>query len=47
MGGYQYPYVTEIDAFTGNGVVRIKDAEHIVDDYVWQHGDKHCPVITN
>ncbi len=41
------PYVTEIDASNGNGIVRIKDAEHIVDDYVWQHDDKHCPVITN
>ncbi|MBD2070110.1 alpha amylase C-terminal domain-containing protein [Leptolyngbya sp. FACHB-671] len=37
------PYVTEIDASTSNGVVRIKDGERIVDDYVWHHDDKLLP----
>jgi 1,4-alpha-glucan branching enzyme len=36
------PYVTEFDA-NGNGVVRIKDGERIVDDHVWQHDDKPLP----
>ncbi|MBD1997689.1 hypothetical protein H6G00_13800 [Leptolyngbya sp. FACHB-541] len=37
------PYMTEIDSSTGNGVVRIKDGERIVDDYVWYHDDKPLP----
>ncbi len=37
------PYVTEIDLATGNGVVRIKGGERIVDTYVWQHDDKPLP----
>lgn len=37
------PYVTEIDAATGNGVVQIKQGQKIVDTYVWQHDDKPLP----
>jgi len=37
------PYITEIDASTGNGIVRIKNGDRIVDDYVWQHDDQALP----
>ncbi len=37
------PYVTEIDGPTNNGLVRIKDGQRIIDDYVWQHDDKFLP----
>jgi 1,4-alpha-glucan branching enzyme len=37
------PYITEIDPSTGNGIVRVKDRERIVDIYVWQHDDTSLP----
>jgi 1,4-alpha-glucan branching enzyme len=37
------PYATDVDNATQNGVIRIKDGEPIVDDYVWQHDDKPLP----
>jgi 1,4-alpha-glucan branching enzyme len=37
------PYATDIDNPTQNGVIRIKDGEVIVDDYVWQHDDVPLP----
>jgi 1,4-alpha-glucan branching enzyme len=37
------PYATDIDNTTQNGVIRIKNGKSIVDDYVWQHDDKHLP----
>jgi 1,4-alpha-glucan branching enzyme len=37
------PYITEIDAATNNGRIRIKDGQRIVDTYVWQHDDKPLP----
>lgn len=41
------PYITQLDATTGNGVMRIKDGERIVDDYVWQHDDQPLPSNSN
>ncbi|MFB2916944.1 MULTISPECIES: alpha-amylase family glycosyl hydrolase [Aerosakkonema] len=41
------PYVTAIDPATGNGIVRIKEGEKIVDTYVWQHDDKPLPGDSN
>ncbi|MGV2827865.1 alpha-amylase family glycosyl hydrolase [Myxosarcina sp. GI1(2024)] len=37
------PYATDIDEYTQNGILRIKDGEKIVDTYVWQHDDKPLP----
>lgn len=37
------PYVAEIDGFTGNGVIRIKDGKRVVDGYVWQHDGTPLP----
>lgn len=37
------PYATDIDNPTQNGVIRLKDGEVIVDDYVWQHDDVPLP----
>jgi len=37
------PYATEIDDADQTGVVRIKNGERIVDDYVWQHNDVPLP----
>jgi len=37
------PYATDIDDATQNGIIRIKDAEKIVDTYVWKHDDKPLP----
>lgn len=37
------PYVTEIDAGTNNGIIRIKQGERLVDTYVWQHDDTPLP----
>ncbi|MBL1174942.1 alpha-amylase family glycosyl hydrolase [Pantanalinema sp. GBBB05] len=36
------PYSTEIDVATSNSVLRIKDGQKIVDDYVWQYD--HVPL---
>ncbi|MBE9170635.1 alpha amylase C-terminal domain-containing protein [Pleurocapsales cyanobacterium LEGE 06147] len=37
------PYATDIDEYTQNGILRIKDGKKIVDTYVWQHDDKALP----
>ncbi|MCC3429948.1 MAG: alpha amylase C-terminal domain-containing protein [Microcoleus sp. PH2017_04_SCI_O_A] len=37
------PCATDIDDPTQNGAIRIKDGDHIVDTYVWQHDDKPLP----
>ncbi|MDX2215221.1 MAG: alpha-amylase family glycosyl hydrolase [Oculatellaceae cyanobacterium bins.114] len=37
------PYVTDIDDPSQNGIIRIKDGDVIVDDYVWKHDDKPLP----
>jgi 1,4-alpha-glucan branching enzyme len=37
------PYITEIDASTGNGIARIKDGQRVVDDYEWQYDGKPLP----
>ncbi|MGI0486679.1 alpha-amylase family glycosyl hydrolase [Pantanalinema rosaneae CENA516] len=36
------PYATEIDADTGNSIIRVKDKQKIIDDYVWQYD--HIPL---
>lgn len=39
------PYATDVDGMSSeeNSIIRIKDGERIVDDYVWQHDDKPLP----
>lgn len=37
------PYATDVDETAKVGIVKIKDGEIIVDDYVWQHDDKPLP----
>jgi 1,4-alpha-glucan branching enzyme len=37
------PYATDVDEGDRIGLVRIKDGEKIVDDYVWQHDDVPLP----
>jgi 1,4-alpha-glucan branching enzyme len=37
------PYATDIDEYTQNSILRIKDGQKIVDTYVWQHDDKALP----
>jgi 1,4-alpha-glucan branching enzyme len=37
------PYATDIDEYTQNGIVRLKDGKKIVDTYVWQNDDKALP----
>ncbi len=38
------PYATlVVDDATANGVVNVKGGRRILDDYVWQHGDKPLP----
>lgn len=37
------PYATEVDEANQEAIVRIKDGEIIIDDYVWQHNDVELP----
>lgn len=39
------PYAPDIDGMSSeeNAIIKIKDGEAIVDDYVWQHDDKPLP----
>jgi 1,4-alpha-glucan branching enzyme len=39
------PYATDIDGMSAqeNAIIRVKDGERIVDDYVWMHDDKPLP----
>jgi 1,4-alpha-glucan branching enzyme len=39
------PYATDVDGNSAeeNAIVRIKDGDRIVDDYVWMHDDKPLP----
>ncbi|WP_041619749.1 alpha-amylase family glycosyl hydrolase [Stanieria cyanosphaera] len=37
------PYATDIDEYTQNGILKIKEGKKIVDTYVWQHDDKPLP----
>jgi len=37
------PYATELHPDTCNCVIRVKDSQRIVDDYVWCHDDKPLP----
>lgn len=37
------PYAIDIDEYTQNGILRIKDGNKIVDTYVWKHDDNFLP----
>ncbi len=37
------PYATEVDESNQQGIIRIKDGEKIIDDYVWQHDNVELP----
>jgi len=37
------PYATELHPMSCNSVIRVKDGQRIVDDYVWCHDDKPLP----
>ncbi len=37
------PYATDVDETRTVGIVRIKDGNRIVDDYIWQHDDTQLP----
>ena len=37
------PYATEVNESDQTAVIRIKDGEKIIDDYVWQHSDVELP----
>ncbi len=37
------PYATDVDEAKKHGVVRVKDGQRLIDNYVWQHDDKPLP----
>lgn len=37
------PYATDIDDASQNGILRLKNGQRIVDEYVWQHDDQSLP----